>query len=160
MQWLNEHVPDLILRPLAAVVCAAILGMDRERHGKPAGLRTQMMVALGTTIFTMATMDLHSRETQGAGASVVDPTRVIAGVIGGLGFLGAGSIMQSGGSVRGLTTASTVWVVGSVGIACGLGEFRLALTATGFATAILIGVGFLEYRSEMLSDKKKEEADS
>lgn len=152
MQAFFDAIPDMILRPFVAVICAAVLGFDREIHGKPAGLRTQMMVALGTTVFTMTTWQLHERMAMENPAQAIDPTRVIAGVIGGLGFLGAGSIVRAGASVRGLTTASTVWVIGAIGIACGLGNFALAGTTTGFAALILMGIGFLEHRRKFLPE--------
>ncbi|QDT48728.1 putative Mg(2+) transport ATPase [Symmachiella dynata] len=167
-QWWKEHspqqtiimfefidsIPDIILRPLMAVLCAAVLGFERETQGKAAGLRTQMMVGLGTAIFTMAAWNLQERLADTEGATRVDPTRVIAGIVGGLGFLGAGSIIQAGKSIRGLTTAATVWVVGAVGIACGLGDYLLALVATGFATIILVGVGYLEHRTDITGSTK------
>ena len=142
----TDYIPDILLRPLVAVLCAAVLGFERETQGQAAGLRTQMLVGLGTAIFTMAAWNLQERLADAAGATRVDPTRVIAGIVGGLGFLGAGSIIQAGKSVRGLTTAATVWVVGAVGIACGLGDFLLAFVGTGFSTVILPGGGYLEHR--------------
>lgn len=149
-----DSIPDIILRPLMAVLCAAVLGFERETQGKAAGLRTQMLVGLGTAIFTMTAWNLQERLADAAGATRVDPTRVIAGIVGGLGFLGAGSIIQAGKSIRGLTTAATVWVVGAVGIACGLGDYLLALVATGFATIILVGVGYLEHRTDITGSTK------
>src|SRR5690606_19676394 len=123
-----------------------ILGWEREEQRKPAGLRTHMMVALGAASVTMAALYLtHPGVLQGD-IFRIDPTRVIEGVIGGIGFLGAGSIIQSRGSVEGITTAASIWVAGSLGVAAGLGLYVLALLTVIFALVILRLIGMLEKR--------------
>jgi len=144
---LNDHsefLLKLILRPLAACLCGGILGWNRERQGRAAGLRTQVLVCLGACIFTMAALELQQSVQKQYPDSEPDPIRVISGIVGGIGFLGAGSIIQSGSNVKGVTTAATVWVVGAIGIACGAGLFPLALTAVFYATISLVGLGRLE----------------
>ncbi len=136
---------EFVLRALVAVLGAAALGWQRERHGKPAGLRTQMMVGLGAATFTMLTLKFYQHGLA-EGADRFDPLRTIQGIIGGIGFLGAGTIIQARGSVRGITTAATIWVVGAFGIACGMGYFELAGICLLFALLILSGVGILEKR--------------
>jgi putative Mg2+ transporter-C (MgtC) family protein len=137
---------EMVLRAFFAVLGAAALGWQRERHGKPAGLRTQMMVGLGAAMFTLATLKLYEAALDAGVPGRLDPLRVIEGVVGGIGFLGAGTIIQARGSVKGITTAATIWVVGAFGIACGLGYYFLAGVNVVFAMVILSGVGFLEKR--------------
>lgn len=142
---LEALTAEILPRLGLAVLLAGLLGAEREWHGKPAGLRTHMMVSLGAASFTLVALQLY-REALGSGAeaAVVDPTRLVQGIIGGIGFLGAGSIIQGRGSVEGLTTAGSVWLVGAVGVACGAGYFLIAGAATAIALLILMGVGFLE----------------
>lgn len=135
---------DAAVRILVAAVCGAALGWSRERLGKPAGLRTHMMVALGAATFSMLGLELlvqYSPQYEGA---QIDPTRIIEGVVGGIGFLGAGTIIQSRGNVEGVTTAANVWVAGAVGIACGLASYAIAGLAVGLALIIMTALGVLE----------------
>lgn len=136
---------DVPLRLVGAVLLGAALGIEREWQGKPAGLRTHMIVALGAAAFTLAA-GLVFRDTLSSGAEIarLDPLRVVAAVIGGIGFLGAGSIIQSRGAVEGLTTAGSLWLVGAVGVAAGSGHFLLAGTSVALGLLILIIVGWLE----------------
>ncbi len=135
-----DGVFDIILRLGAAVVCGAVLGWEREQQDKPAGLRTHMMVALGAASFTIVTVMVA------VGHDRFDPLRVVSGVIGGIGFLGAGAIIQARGAVRGITTAAGVWVVGAIGVACGLGHYTVAVPTTVFAVIILGVIGYIEQR--------------
>lgn len=135
---------DLFLRVVVALLGAAALGWQRERHGKPAGLRTQMMVGLGSAMFTLVTLKFYLSLLDAGAAGRMDPLRVIEGIVGGIGFLGAGTIIQSRGSVKGITTAATIWVVGAYGIACGLGYFLLAGMNVAFALITLSLLGMLE----------------
>jgi putative Mg2+ transporter-C (MgtC) family protein len=138
---------EIMLRPLAAIVGAALLGLDREIHGKPAGLRTHMMVALGATVFTLVTLQLFEQMRQDGNAwAGADPLRAISGVAGGIGFLGAGAIIQSRGMVEGITTAATIWVTGALGVACGAGYYRMAGALVGYALVILVVIGWMESR--------------
>ena len=138
---------EILLRPLAAVVAGALLGLDREIHRKPAGLRTHMMVALGSAAFTAATLQLFEQmRQQGDRWTGVDPIRVISGIVGGVGFLGAAAIIQSRGAIEGVTTAASIWVVGAVGVACGAGYYRTAAVVVGYALVILVVIGWLEAR--------------
>jgi len=135
---------DIIIRACVAIIGAGALGLQREHYGKPAGLRTQMMIALGASLFTMVTLSLNQEMVDAGLVERVDPLRVIQGVVTGIGFLGAGTIIESRGSVKGMTTAATIWVVGAYGIACGLGYYVIAATAIGFSLLVLSGVGKLE----------------
>jgi putative Mg2+ transporter-C (MgtC) family protein len=138
-----DTLVEIVIRIVAAVACGGLLGWERERHNRPAGLRTHMMVALGGAAFTMLALTMFHATLGKAGADL-DPLRVVQGVVGGIGFLGAGTIIQSRGSVKGVTTAATIWVVGSIGVACGGGFYAIALTTVVAAYLILTAIGRIE----------------
>lgn len=119
------------VRLLLAALLGAILGYNRERHGKSAGLRTHMLVSMGSALFVMVPMF--------AGMEISDLSRVIQGVIAGMGFLGAGTIIKqkNDGEVYGLTTAAGVWTTAAIGVACGLGREMTALIGTLLAWVVL-----------------------
>ena len=125
-----EAVTQLILRMLLAILLGGILGYQRERQGKDAGLRTYMLVALGSAFFVLIPLQ--------AGMSLADLSRVLQGVIAGIGFLGAGAILkqQDTQQIHGLTTAAGLWLTASVGIAVGLGREISAILATLLALII------------------------
>jgi putative Mg2+ transporter-C (MgtC) family protein len=120
-----------LIRLLAATLLGALIGYEREKAGKPAGLRTHMLVCVGTTIVVFA--------CSAAGMSLDGQSRVIQGVITGIGFLGAGSILKLNEerNIQGLTTAAGVWMTAAIGVAVGLGSLGLALLGTGFGWSIL-----------------------
>jgi len=137
-------ITTLAIRLLLSLALAFIIGWEREVMRKPAGLRTNMLVALGATGFTLLTIQIfHAMTPEGAGR-YGDPLRIINGIMEGLGFLGAGSIIQSRGSVQGITTAATIWVVGSMGLACGIGNYYLALGITILAFLVFTALRSLE----------------
>jgi len=109
-----------------SALLGGIIGLERAWMRKPAGMRTLMLVGLGSTLFVL----VSSRMAGLFKGAPADPTRIAANVVVGLGFLGAGTIMHARGSVRGLTTAATVWVVGAVGLAVGCGYYAAAVLAT------------------------------
>jgi putative Mg2+ transporter-C (MgtC) family protein len=139
-------VPDLagafrlIVRLLLAALLGGLLGYDRERAGKPAGLRTHMLVSLGAALFVLVPME--------AGMSAADLSRVIQGVVTGIGFLGAGAIIKLSeqGQVRGLTTAAGIWLTAAVGIAAGMGKGTTAVLGTVLAFLILSVLHRIERR--------------
>lgn len=112
-----------IIRLLVSVVLGALVGFERQASKKPAGLRTHMIVSLGACLFTVVSIFEFS----------LDPARVAAGIVTGIGFLGAGSIIASRGHIRGITTAASLWVVAGIGLAAGTGNYILAV-----ASAILV----------------------
>ena len=120
---------DLALRLLIAAALGAMVGVEREIHGHPAGMRTHLLVALGSAIFT----ELSIYGFGPAGAPGVDTSRVAAQVVSGIGFLGAGAILKYGASIRGLTTAASLWATAAVGLAAGAGQY-----AIGFAGTVII----------------------
>jgi putative Mg2+ transporter-C (MgtC) family protein len=125
---------------LAAVVAGAVIGLERETHDKPAGFRTNILICLGAALFTVVS------ERMADGAPSVDRTRIAAQIVTGVGFLGAGAIIQFRGNVIGLTTAATIWLVASVGMAFGAGLFLLGSVVTVVATAVLFGFERVEAR--------------
>lgn len=128
------------LRLLLAVLLAGLLGANRERAEKPAGLRTHMLVGLGCASFTVLGFGIGTDSQEPA--LQPDPSRVIQGVVGGLGFLGAGSIIKDArengeGNVYGLTTAASIWVAGAVGVASGAGAYAAAVVTAVLGLAVL-----------------------
>ncbi len=115
---------ELVARLLLAVVLCGLVGLERETRGQAAGLRTHVVVGLGSALFTVVSAYGF------ADAGVSDPTRIAAQIVSGIGFLGAGAILRTGGSVRGLTTAGTLWVVAALGMAAGAGAYAAAIAAT------------------------------
>jgi putative Mg2+ transporter-C (MgtC) family protein len=120
---MSPTLPDVevITRLLMAAGIGAVLGLEREWRMKTAGLRTNILIAVGSAIFTMMSRDLV------AGLPGADPSRIAAQIVTGIGFLGAGAILRTDSGVHGLTTAATVWVNAALGIAVGGGEYRLAI---------------------------------
>ena len=144
MAFVQPSVVDLIVRLSTATAIGGLIGIDREARGKPAGLRTHALVSLGAALVTVVTIRLTD-------PGVGDPnaiSRAIQGIVAGVGFLGAGAILKTNGTemevVRGLTTAATIWLVASLGIACGAGQWHAAVIAVCFALVILIVGGPIE----------------
>jgi putative Mg2+ transporter-C (MgtC) family protein len=123
----------ITLRLLASVILGGIIGLEREWGKKPAGLRTHMLVSVGCTIFML----VSAYSPQLLGGRMTDPTRIAAQIVTGVGFLGAGSIIQARGAVYGLTTAASVWTVAGIGMAVGAGFYSVAVVGTLLAWAIL-----------------------
>jgi putative Mg2+ transporter-C (MgtC) family protein len=117
---------DLSVRLLVAALLGLAIGFEREIHGHPAGLRTHMLVALGSALFTV----LSIRGFIGEAAGPIDPTRIAAQIVSGIGFLGAGAILKDGIVIRGLTTAASLWATSAVGMAAGAAEYVVGAVAT------------------------------
>ena len=122
-------------------VLAGIVGFERERQGRAAGFRTHILVGLGSCL--MMITGLYVMDVWG-GSTNIDPTRIAAQVVSGIGFLGAGTILRYGASIRGLTTAASLWVVAGIGIAVGTGFASAAAMATGLAIAALFVLSSFE----------------
>ncbi len=140
--------PELeeILALVVAVVLGGLVGLEREINGKPAGIRTNILICLGAAAFTIVSkhfgVDLHNG----------DP-RIAAGIVTGVGFLGAGALIQEGSGVHGLTTAASIWLVASIGVACGAGYFLLATVVTFLALLALFG--FLPLTRKIRARRRK-----
>ena len=128
----------MVLRVLIAAVLGGAVGYDRQRHDKPAGLRTHMLVAMGSALFVGSGVLLLLADASGPDTRL-DLLRVSAAVATGIGFLGAGAIIRSGATVRGLTTAAGIWVTAGIGATVGVGQYYLAVGAT-LITVIVIAV--------------------
>jgi putative Mg2+ transporter-C (MgtC) family protein len=127
---------ELIQRLLLAAAIGGLLGAERELRRKSAGFRTNILIALGAAVFTIAGLTLAP--------GVADPTRIAAQIVTGIGFLGAGAILHSRDGVQGLTTAATVWVNAALGVAAGGGLYRLVIVAGAITLAVLVVLGPIE----------------
>jgi putative Mg2+ transporter-C (MgtC) family protein len=129
------HWTEAVYRLLAATAIGGAIGLNRELTRKPAGLRTHALVALGAALVTVTVLQVGV--AQGATHSEA-ASRVIQGVIAGIGFLGGGVILHSERSVHGLTTAATIWVAAALGVSCGIGQWRVASVASAIALVVLV----------------------
>jgi putative Mg2+ transporter-C (MgtC) family protein len=130
----------VVIRLIASVLLGAAIGLQRERAGKPAGIRTHILATLGTTVFVLG--------CAGFGMSADGLSRVIQGIVTGIGFLGAGAILKLDDKhdIKGLTTAASIWISAAIGVAVGLGGLGLALLATLITLIVLGVVGSVEKR--------------
>lgn len=135
---------EAVTRLGAAALLAGILGLEREIRNKPLGLRTNILVAVGACSFGLITMELVDLFRRDDGLGTIDPSRVVQGIVEGIGFLGTGAIIQSRGDVYGATTGATIWVVGAIGIACGFGFYLQAAAAAVVALLVLTVLGAVE----------------
>ncbi len=159
---LNANVEfwTVVLRLGVACGLAMLIGYERERKNKPAGLRTHMLVGLGAAAFFLIFVEFALGPLKDAENISPDPTRIFEGVITGIGFLGAGAIIQGRGNVRGLTTGAGIWVAGAIGLACGGGYFVIAGVLTFFTLVILAIAGFVEYRYIESADEDSGDGDA
>lgn len=133
---------DVFLRLALAAGLGGAIGLEREYRSKPAGLRTNMLIGLGSALFAILSIEL--------GTVAGSPDRIAAGVVTGIGFLGAGAILRSGQSVRGLTTAATIWVNSAIGMATGLGLYNVA---AGGATLTLVVLAILPLMERVFGER-------
>ena len=132
---------DLLVKLGLAVLLGGIIGFERERSGKPAGLRTNILICIGAALL----MDVSIRIGLADGQRIGDPGRIAAQIVSGVGFLGAGTIMQAQGTVTGLTSAATIWVVAAIGMTVGAGLYVEGIGAGLLVTFVLSGLGSLEH---------------
>jgi putative Mg2+ transporter-C (MgtC) family protein len=134
----------IIARIGLAALLGLLVGLDRQHLRKPAGMRTMLMVSFGACLFTLGGVRLAALGSSvGDGFNTDALSRVIQGIVAGIGFLGAGVILRDHGHIRGVTTAAGVWVTAGVGIACGLGEYLLASLSAVLAVAAFTSSRFL-----------------
>jgi len=138
------------MRMLAALALGGAIGFEREWHHKPAGLRTHMLIAVAAALFALIALELVdiSRTEGAASGARSDIVRLIGAVTSGVAFLAAGTIITSGGRVRGLTTGASMWLAGAVGLACGTGRIGLGALATGITVTVLWVFRRIEERLE------------
>ncbi len=138
--WINSEFGlalrlDLLVRLVLAVLLGGAIGWEREASSKPAGLRTNILICVGAALFTDLSIRFGGLAIEG---TVRDPTRIAAQIITGIGFLGAGTIIQARGTVTGLTTAATLWVVAGIGMSVGGGSYVEAVGATLLVLVVLV----------------------
>jgi putative Mg2+ transporter-C (MgtC) family protein len=149
-------VPDLatweiLVRLAAAAALGGAIGIERELREREAGFRTHLLVSLGAALFTLVSAYAWTDfEFSTAAGITFDPTRIAAQIVTGIGFIGAGAIIRHGLTVRGVTTAATLWVVAAIGMACGAGFFWAAGIATAFS---LVSLGPLRIVSQRMRDR-------
>lgn len=141
-----EHLTRVIARMIAAVLLGAAIGYERERAGKAAGLRTHILVTLGTSVFVVA--------CAGYGMDADGLSRVIQGIVTGIGFLGAGTILKLNNErdIKGLTTSAGIWMTAAIGVAVGLGMLGVALIGTIIAVIVLTALHRFEIKTETKPD--------
>lgn len=132
---------EITYRLILAAFLSGLIGYEREVNGRAAGLRTTILVGVGSCLIMILSMYLQAIYT---GSADVDPARIAAQVVSGIGFLGAGTIIRYGSSVRGLTTAAGLWTVAAIGLAVGCGFYAAALMTTGIIFVVLVALSRLE----------------
>jgi len=132
-----------IFQLLLTITLGGLIGFQRQLKHRPAGLRTHMLVSLGATMFTIISLSFD-----------IEPSRIAAGIVTGIGFLGAGSIIAHKGHIRGITSAATLWVVASIGLSVGVGEYIIGIISALFVSAIL-QLGRIEKHTDMNQDEYK-----
>jgi putative Mg2+ transporter-C (MgtC) family protein len=140
---------QMILRLLLTLILSGLIGLERQAHHRDAGLRTHILVALGSCLIMLTSLyvfDIYKDQV------ALDPVRIAAGVVTGIGFLGAGTIIRESDGVRGLTTAASLWVVAGIGLAVGVGFNKIAIYTT---ILVLIVLHFLRYAEVPLSGEGK-----
>ena len=128
----------MVIRLFLATIFGSVIGLEREIHGKVAGFRTHALVSLGSALVMIISIDLY---TAYQGAASVDPSRIAAQVVSGIGFLGAGAIIRFRSGITGLTTAASLWVASAIGLACGAGFYKHASAAVILTLFVLAAFG-------------------
>jgi len=142
-----ESLLDITIKIFLSLFLGGLVGLEREIKHKPAGLRTNILICLGSTIIMIVSLNLSKIY-----GSIVDPSRIAAQVVTGIGFIGAGAIIRARGSVHGLTTAATIWVIAGIGLSIGNGYYSVALIST-FVVMIILNLGIrLEKRFKPKTD--------
>lgn len=127
-----------------AVICGGLLGLERELKNKPAGIKTNILICIGSTIYTSVSLLISAEHFQNG--YLGDPARIAAQIVTGIGFLGGGAIIQTRGTILGLTTAATIWVVAALGICIGLGYWATAVSCAIMVILVLIASNLFEDR--------------
>lgn len=139
-----QSISESVSRLLVALLAGAIIGFEREWRARTAGLRTHILVAIGAATYMMVSEEIIETFTLRSEELQMDPLRTVAGLVGGVGFLGAGAIVQARGNVRGLTTAASIWMVAALGMAAGVGAYRTVTLASLVVIIVLIPLRLLE----------------
>lgn len=145
MDPVTAPIWEIPLRLLSAALLGLMLGLDREMKQKPAGMRTYSLVSLGAAVFALVGQMLAAEWSAYEGFSF-ESIPIVTGVVGGVGFLGAGAITQARNKVEGITTAAGIWGVAAIGLACGIGAYAVGAFAAVFGLTILVALNWLERR--------------
>jgi len=132
----------IVIKLVVATILGLLIGFERSIHNKPAGMRTHSLVCVGSALFTIISISIIGG----------DPSRVAAGIVTGIGFLGAGMIFKEENKIKGLTTAAEVWVMGAIGISVGIGYYFAALATTLIVIFILIPMKYVEKEAKEVVD--------
>jgi putative Mg2+ transporter-C (MgtC) family protein len=144
---------EIAFRLVAAAVLGACIGLEREIHAHPAGMRTHLLVSLGAALFTVVSMYGFLSFAGPGEPGVVDPTRIAAQVVSGIGFLGAGAILKYGASIRGLTTAGSLWATAAIGMAAGAGQLIIAVGGSAIVLFSLWPLNWIVGRLRIRGDE-------
>lgn len=136
-------------RLMLALFLGGLVGWERERSARTAGLRTHMLISVAAALFAITGLELTAIDASAQARVQTDPMRLIEAVTSGVAFLAAGSIVISGGHVRGITTGASMWLVGAIGLCCGIGDVKLAILGTFLALAVLWAVRLAFERGRM-----------
>ena len=142
---------EIILRLLLGTLLGGIIGFERQAHGRPAGFRTQLLVCVACVLLMIISENYHVRGQLSEAYVRFDPTRIAAGAMTGIGFLGAGVILKTGLSVQGLTTAACIWIVAAIGLAVGVGQYLAAIAGSVITFISLWMLRILETRIPRLT---------
>lgn len=142
---------ETLWRMFWATIFGLAIGFDRELKRKAIGMRAFMLISVGACGYAILTLILLRAPDFGG---TIDPSRLIQGILGAFGFLGAGAIIQARGNVSGFASAAAIWMSGAVGIACGMGHIPLAFVLTLFAIVILVASEFAQHRSDTLKERE------
>ena len=141
----------VILRLMICFLCGGVIGLEREKKARSAGLRTHILVSLGSALIMLTSLYVFDIYRD---VATVDPSRIAAGVITGIGFIGAGTIIRYGGAVKGLTTAASLWITSAVGLAIGSGFYLAGIFSS---IVVILTLHFLRNFEEKLVGRAKEE---
>lgn len=148
----TSHINDFYLAQVVLVLaCAGLIGFERQRRDKPVGMRTSILIALGTMMFVKSGLMIMEEYSM----ATADPTRVLGQVVTGIGFLGAGSIITREGLVKGLTTAASIWVTAAIGVLIAFGFLLDAIIFTLVTVIVLYGISHLEIRFQKLFRRRR-----
>jgi putative Mg2+ transporter-C (MgtC) family protein len=144
---MGQEYVEMLFRMVAALVAGGLIGLERSHRGRPAGFRTHALVCLASSLLMLVTVfESHWMPRDAAARVVLDPTRMAQGIMTGIGFVGAGAIIKEGFTVRGLTTAASIWVTAAIGILTGIGFYFVAALGTLLALGTLSAFRWIEAR--------------
>jgi len=139
LNFINYQNPEILIKISVSLLLGLLIGLEREMTNKTAGLRTHILICLGSTVFTILSLSGFTTETIHNGVIIQnDPARIAAQILTGIGFIGGGAVLHYGTNVYGLTTAATIWVTASIGMSVGVGSYELAIITTLITFLVLV----------------------